>query len=322
MSKKLIAVAAAAALAITGLVAVPANSAGPNLTILPAADSVGGAVTGNGLTSTTAFEVAVPSRDVLRSTATVSNRSALALVVNTRSDNAAITVTSTGAVELLTSAQVAASTTNTTTGTQSLTLTANSSGVANFFAYTTSTSSGSITVVESGTTPASNTVWVKGTSGAENAYTLTAVVPTVAGMGSTVEFTATVRDMFGNAIENAHTITPQVLGGNSSITGNMVWNATTKVYEDSFIARTTAGTTALSIPLTVFADSVTALGARNVTSFTVVSIENLQASITALQAQIAALNAQLAATVTKAKYNKLVRKWNRANPNNKVKRVS
>jgi len=125
--------------------------------------------------------------------------------------------------------------------------------------------------------------------------------------------------MFGNAIENAHTITPQLLGGDGSITGTMTWNATKKIYEDSFVNRSTAGTVALSIPLAVSADTVTAFGAKSVSSFTVITATDLQAAITSLQSQVAALTAQLAATVTKAKYNKLARKWNRANPSNRVK---
>ena len=159
MSKKLIAVAAAAALALTALVA-PANAANSTLEVtVPAfteaqygdADAV--TVVGTGLTSTAAWEVAVPSQDVIRSTSTAA-RSALGLLVKTRSDNAAVAVTSTGSVKLLTAAQLAASTTTSATGTQSLSLTANDSGVATFFAYSTSTTAGSITVTEAGTTPA------------------------------------------------------------------------------------------------------------------------------------------------------------------------
>jgi hypothetical protein len=86
MSKKLIAVAAAAALALTGLVA-PANAAFATLDVSVATPDAGGGpsttVVGSGLTSTAAWEVAVPSQDVIRNTATAS-RSALALLVKTR----------------------------------------------------------------------------------------------------------------------------------------------------------------------------------------------------------------------------------------------
>jgi hypothetical protein len=298
MSKKLIAVAAAAALALTGLVAVPANSAGATLTLTPT-----GNASGDGLASTTAWVVAVPSQDVLRSTTTAS-RSVLDVAVATIENNASVTVSASGGVKLLTAAQLAASTTTTATGTTSLSLTANDSGAVTFYAYNTSTSAGSFTVqeVKAGAVVAANTKWLKGSTAAGNAYKLNAVVPTIGGLSSTVEFTATVVDMFGNAIENAHTITPALLGGDGTIAGNMTWNATKKIYEDSFVNRTTAGTIALSIPLTVSADTVTAFGAKNVSSFTVLTATDLQAAITSLQAQVAALTAD---------YNALVKKWNK-----------
>jgi hypothetical protein len=298
MSKKLIAVAAAAALALTGLVAVPANSAGANLTLLPSA-TVQATPAGTGLTSTTAWEVPVPSQDVLRLSTTVS-RSVIALEVNTRSNNAAIAVTSTGAVKLITAAQLAASTTTTATGTQTLSLTANDSGVATFYAYNTSTTAGSVTVVESGTTPASNTGWVKGTTDANNAYKVTASIPTIAGIGSLVEYTATVVDMFGNALTTP-VVDSQTLGGDATDPAGMTYNSVTKVYEDEFTNRTTAGQTAVLVSIAVSADKVTAFGSKVTSVFASINAADLQATVTSLTAQVAALTAD---------YNALAAKWN------------
>ena len=299
MSKKLIAVAAAAALALTGLVAVPANSASANLSIDDVSPTT---VSQTGLTSSTAFEVPVPSQDVLRATATTTSRSALALEITTRSDNAAVTVTSTGAVKLLTAAQLAASTTTTATGTQSLSLTANDSGKVTFYAYNTSTTAGSITAVESGTTPASNTVWVKGTTDANNAYKLAATAPSIAGVGATVDYTATVVDMFGNALTTA-SVKSQVLGGNATGADDpMTYDSTAKVYEGDFTNRTTAGQVALLVSIAVSADTVTAFGAKTTSVFFNINGQDLQAAVTALQAEVAAL---------KADYNKLANRWNK-----------
>jgi hypothetical protein len=299
MSKKIIAVAAAAALALAGLVA-PANAAQSSLTLLPTA-SVNGTVVGDGLLSTTAWTVAVPSQDVLR-VSTTASRSALSLEIKTRSDNAAVTVTSTGAVKLITAAQLAASTTTTATGTQSLSLTANDSGVATFYAYNTSTTAGSITVTEAGTTPAANTAWLKGSTDANNAYKLSATAPSIAGLGSKVEYTATVVDMFGNALTTP-VVNQQTLGGDA--TGGtataMTYSATKKVYEGSFTNRTTAGAAALLISMAISADSVTAFGAKTTSVFVNVNGADLQAAITALQAEVAKL---------KADYNALATKWN------------
>jgi hypothetical protein len=297
MSKKLIAVAAAAALALTALVA-PANAAGANLTVLPVAPNA--SLSTDGLTSTTAFVVAVPSQDVLRSTDTAS-RSVLALEVSTRSNNAAVAVTASGAVKLVTAAQLAASTTTSATGTSTLSLTSNDSGKVTFYAYNTSTTAGTVTVAESGTTPASNTVWVKGSTGAGNAYKLTAVAPTIGGLGSLVEYTATVVDMFGNAITTA-SVDANTLGGDATDPGAATYNAVTKVYEGEFTNRTTAGTTALLVSIAVSADKVTAFGAKTTSVFVSINGQDLQAAITALQAEVAAL---------KADYNALAARWNK-----------
>jgi hypothetical protein len=306
MSKKLIAVAAAAALALTALVA-PANATNSALEIslqtTPPQDGTGVngvAVVGSGLTSTAAWEVAVPSQDVIRATNTAS-RSALALEIETRSNNAAVAVTSTGSVKLLTAAQLAAATTTSATGTQSLSLTTNDTGDVVFYAYNTSTSAGSITVVESGTTPASNTIWVKGTTNAANAYKLAVTAPTTAGIGSTVEFTATVVDMFGNAVTTAD-VQGDTLGGDATVPGTVGYNSVSKVYEGDFTSRTTAGQVALLVKMDVSAAAVKAFGAKTTSVFVNINAADLQAVVTALQAEVAAL---------KADYNKLAARWNK-----------
>jgi hypothetical protein len=69
------------------------------------------------------------------------------------------------------------------------------------------------------------------------------------------------------------------------------------------------------------ADLTPAFPAAKSVAFSSASAGSLADQVKALTAQVAALQASLQASVTKAKYNKLVRKWNRANPTNKVKRV-
>jgi hypothetical protein len=226
---------------------------------------------------------------------------------------------------LLNATQLAASASTTATGTQSLSLSSNDSGKVTFYAYSTSTSAGSITVTEAGTTPASNTVWVLGTTDANNAYKLAAVAPTVGGIGSLIEYTATVVDMFGNVITTA-AVTSQTLGGDATGADSpMLYDTVAKVYEGDFTNRTTAGSVALLISMAISADTVTAFGAKNTSVFVTVSGADLQATVTSLQAQVASLQAQLAALqiikdrkVSKLKYNTLARKWNAAFPSNKV----
>jgi hypothetical protein len=229
-----------------------------------------------------------------------------------------VTVVSTGAVKLLTSAQLAASTTTTATGTQSLSLTSNDSGVATFFAYNTSTTAGSITVTEAGTTPAANTAWLIGTTNANNAYRIAFTTVSTAGLGSTIDYTGTVVDMFGNNLTTP-VLTANVLGGDVGTPSAPSYDTVDKRYEGKVTNRTTVGTVALSIGMAISADAVTAFGAKATSAFFTINGADLATANAALTAQVAALTAQLAATVTKAKYNKLARKWNRANPSNRVK---
>jgi len=314
MSKKLIAVASAAALALSALVAVPATAS--SLTV-----GVTGNTGGDGLASTTAWGIAVPSQDVLRSTDTAS-RSVVDLAVQTIEDSASVNVTSTGGVKLLTAAQLAASTTTTATGTQSLALSSNDSGAVTFYAYNTSTSAGSVTVqeVKAGAVIAANTKWIEGITAAANAYKINFTAPTIAGLGSKVEFSGTVVDMFGNVIDDA-TITPETLGGDATgvAMATTPYNTTKKVYEGSFTNRTTAGATALSIKINVSADSVTAFGTKQASQFFNINGQDLQAAITGLQGQVAALQAIVDRKVTKKRFNTLARKWNRAFPSQAVK---
>jgi uncharacterized small protein (DUF1192 family) len=106
--------------------------------------------------------------------------------------------------------------------------------------------------------------------------------------------------MFGNALTTP-VVDSQTLGGDATDPAGMTYSATTKVYEDEFTNRTTAGATALLISIAVSADSVKAFGTKVTSVFANVNATDLQAAITALQAEVAAL---------KADYNALAAKWN------------
>jgi hypothetical protein len=307
MSKKLIAVAAAAALALSAL--APANAAGASLTVAPTSTAgVQEVPAGTGLTSTTAYEVPVPSQDVLRVTGTT-NRTAIEFSVNTRSNGASITVASTGGVELLTTAQVGASGVTTATGVQSLTMTSDSNGLAKFVAYSTSTTAASIVVTESGSTPASNTIFVKGTTAKANGYTITTSVPSLAAVSALIEFDVVVKDMFGNAIESltGSEVDVTTLGGTLPVDG--AWSSTRKVYEGSVTNRSTAGSIGVQVALEAKATKVAAFGNPVQSLFFTVSAADLQAAVTALQAQVAALTADYNALAKK--FNTKVKKKNR-----------
>ena len=321
MSKKLIAVAAAAALALTGLVVMPtaATATGPFAVTVEGTTSTATA-SRDGSVATKALQVNVPSQDVIRLVAThntnaTGNSTAIKFNVTTPGATDAVTVTATGGVELLTTTQFDPENSPTTaTGTQSLTVAA-AAGVAAFYGYTTSTTAGTVVISAAGS---SKTYFVAGLSTA--AYKLELTGPATASLGSEFTISGKVKDMFGNDLTTALDITNGF--SNSPVGATAVTTATktkydtaTKTYSFVWTAPTTATGTAVQIALAPAARpaSVTAFGAPVVSQFFTVNAVDLTAQVTALTAQVAALQAQLDASrlkansVTKKRWNKLVR---------------
>jgi uncharacterized small protein (DUF1192 family) len=315
MSKKIIAVAAAAALALSALVATPASASWGGVTVEATA-------TGTGASSTTAHQIPVPSADVIRAATDTGNRSGAKIDVLTQTASATVTVTATGGVKLLSTTAYASATTNAATGTSTLTITSDAAKAAVFYVYSTSTTAASMTVSETGATPNSTTLWIQGVTSAINTYKMNFTVPATAALSGSIEYTGQVLDMFDNPITTG-TVTPTVLGADAAA-GTLTYDSVDKRWEGKATARSTAGTVALNIATTDKATKVSRFGDVVNTAFYTVSVENLATQITALTAQIAALQAQLeasrpmATSVTKKKYNTLARKWNAANPGNKV----
>jgi hypothetical protein len=176
---------------------------------------------------------------------------------------------------------------------------------ADVYAYTTTTETGTVVVTANNNT---TTYYVKGTAGP--AYNLTVVAPTVANLSAAVEITALVTDVFGNAVTNA-SISSTVIRGS---VGAFSYDATDKRYEATLTAPATAGTTVIANTIT--ATAVTGLAKPATEVVPIISGAHLPGQVVALQAQLAAL---AGATVTKVQYNKLAKRWNKANPNKKVK---
>jgi hypothetical protein len=333
MSKKLIAVASAAALALSALVAMPSAAAVGPFAVTVTGQETTNQVTRTGATSTNPLQIMVPSNDVIRSVATAADAvpagssTALRLAIVTPGATDAITITSTGGVKVLTDTQFADAATTSATGVQSLTVPA-ANGDAVIYVYTTSTTAGTVVISAAGS---SRTLHVQGISTvANNVYKLAFTASASAAIGGTIAVTGTVRDMFDNLLTpTAANLTVKTLGGN--LTGadvaptDFLVNATTKVVTFTVPSTTTATTLAVSIVAKTPADSVTAFPGRVVSQFATVSIQDQAAQVTALTAQVASLQAQLAALqiikdrkVSKLKYNRLARKWNAAFPSNKV----
>ena len=332
MSKKLIAVAAAAALALTGLVVMPTAATGA---VGPFAVVADGASTNqvirDGTTAAKSLQVNVPSANVLRNTTwSVDNASttstAIKLTITTPGATDAITVSTTGGVLVMTDTTFDAATAPTVaSGATSLSDVA-ANGDAVLYAITTSTAAGTVVVSSGGS---SKTIYVSGLS--DFAYTLAFSAPASAALGGKISVTGTAKDAFGN-----HLTTPLTHGSfdftqvgattPANTTDGFSQDATTNVYTIVWTAPATAQGVAVqaSLKTTTSPTAVTAFGTPVTTAFFTVNAQDLTAQVTALTAQVAALQAQMAdmrtkaRSVTKKKYNTLARKWNAANPGARV----
>jgi hypothetical protein len=299
MSKKLLAVVSAAALALTAFVAVPAMAVDGAYSV-----AVTTSISGTGADSTTnAILVNVPTGDVLRASATTADTTALTVTVATTTSTGAVSVSSTGGVKLVTTTQLADVLSTSATGTQTLSLPAAGYSLV-FHAYSTSTTGGTLTVSNGGN---STTLYVKGVSA--NGYKMTVSGPAFASTGVIYSFTAVVKDMFGNPTTGllaanfvatglgAFVASPTVTSSESS--------ATPGTYTVSIAGANTANTGAglLSVVLTtkIYAE-VEAFGDRVSTG--TISVNSADPSVT-----IAALTAQVAAIT--ADYNALATRWNK-----------
>jgi hypothetical protein len=290
LKKPLIAIASAVALAATMLVAGPAIASSATLTV------AGNAPATAGTSSATAVALPVPSEN------NVSSAVALRIALSGVTAGSNVTVTATNA-KIVTAVTSGSTTVKVDSGVSTATIPTGTGTTADIYVYTTTTETGTVVVTANNNT---TTYYVKGTAGP--AYNLAVIAPAVANLGAAVEITAIVTDVFGNAVTNA-SISSTVIRGTI---GAFSYDATDKRYEATLTAPTTAGTTVIANTIT--ASAVTGL-AKPVTEV----VSNI--SVADLAGQVAVLQAKVASMVTKKKYNKLVKKWNKANPTKKVKLV-
>ena len=337
MSKKLIAVASAAALALTALVAVPANaSAITSVTVVHGSTA---AATGDGGTSAQLIvsqtdsdsalsaATAATARNVIfgNSTDTATRTAARATVLTASA--ASLTITSTLGVKVSASTTDAAGTAlKVDAGTQTLTGTTSSANLNYvFYAWNTSTTAGAVTV-DTGTSKL--TFYVKGNL--YESYNITDVTfPASLYIGQTdAKVTFKLTDPYGNAISAAGAaITPTGFGATFAAA---TYSSTTKLWSSTLSAITQDN---VAINLAISPADLSSKGfAKPVkSSFKMISAGDLSGQVTTLTAQVTSLNAQIKAlsdqlaasrsvadSVTKKKYNTLARKWNAANPGAKV----
>jgi hypothetical protein len=327
MSKKLIAVAAAAALALTGLVATPASATtitnvkiNSNATI-----ATGGTTTEShsGTTSVSAVTYSATRTWDFQPTGTTT-RTVIRFDVTT-SAATTVTVSSTGAVKVSADVNDAAGTPlKVTDGSQSISIVTTASNlVATFYALNTSTVAGKVNIATPGSL---NTYNVKGVAGTP--YNLTEVkFPTsitsgeAEADGAVISFQVT--DAYGNKLDTANLaeVTTAALGASVSAE---TYSTVRKQYEAVVFGTATANV-AMSVSLTATDLSANGFAKPIKYVFSSVSGGDLATQVTTLTAQVAALVANLAALqiikdrkVSKLKYNRLARKWNAAFPSNKV----
>jgi hypothetical protein len=313
MSKKLIAVAAAAALALTGLVGAPASATVFGVTIVGqiAADQT----TNNGSSATKAIETNVPTADVLRlgTDASASTGTLLRFTVATPGATDAVTVTTTGGAKVITATQFADGV-KTVAGASSLTVPA-AANSAVFYAFTTSTTAATVVVSAAGS---SRTTFIKGVS--TWAYKINFTASSAPALGGTTNLVGTVKDAFGNDLTTALAFGDFEItstGGSATAdkaavaTGNFTYDSTTKTYTIKTAVRDSAGQQAINLNVVAAKQSVkaAAFGDPVMSQFFILNATDLATAVTALTAQVAALTAD---------YNALAAKWNKRVANKKA----
>jgi hypothetical protein len=298
MSKKLIAVAAAAALALTGLVATPASAASFTVDIDASTNVTGHANSDAAVAA--GDDNNTGTLDYRASDSTT--RNVVRFVVNHAASTTITVNTDTG--KLTESLLAADETTKLKNGAGSASLSKAVTGAAayTFYAYTNSTSAPAKVTIATPTT--TRTYWIKATVGA--AYNLTSVVfPTSVLSGETnsntnknvVSFQIT--DQFGNAVTSG--ATAALSGVGASFSGNATYDTTRKKWEAN-VYGTTQKNVSMQLDLTAADLSDNGFAAPVKYAFSSVSAGSLADQVTALTAQVSAL---------KADYNALAAKWNK-----------
>ena len=315
MSKKLIAVAAAAALALTGLVAIPAGATtitqvvvthggtAAGNTVEPAGNST--TLTSSQVDSDAAFTIASDNTDrkvYFGSPTDAVTRNAVRAVVTTGAA-ASLSISSTGGVKVaasLTSAGAAiahdggSTSLSGTTVTGALTYT--------FYAWTTSTTAGSVTI-DSGSSKI--VFYVKAKVGP--AYNLVDVTyPASLYTGQTdAKVTWKLTDQWGNPVTTGTGITPTGFGADFAAA---TYSATTKLWS-SAISGIDESNVAINVAMSPNDLSANGFAKPVKSSFKMISAGDLADQVTSLTAQVASLTASVNAL--KADYNALAAKWNK-----------
>jgi hypothetical protein len=306
MSKKLIAVATAAALALAGLAGIAPATALPLASTGSSYLDVAGETSGDG-TSVAPYVEAVPD------TGTVLSADLLTFTVSSTSKRKAATVTSTSGIKLLDAPGDSTNKYTAASGSSSLSLTTTDAGTLVFYGFPTTTTTGIVTLTIDGDV---TQAYIKGSAGA--AYAISSVTaPTSVAPDGKGTFVAVLVDAFGNTVTTG-SLTVSVVGGGTSTfadeAGNanaIAYSSTSKRHAGVLTAGATAGSIAVQATLagTATDAQIAAFGTPVRLYFTTLATASLTAQITTLTASVASLKADYNALATK--YNKLVVKSKR-----------
>jgi hypothetical protein len=304
MSKKLIAVASVAALALSALVGIAPASAAISISNTSAGGGAG--------TAADPFHPPVPAENIIAAADSV----AVAISANTGST---IRITTTGPVKIV-DAETSTSNLYTTASGVASWVKVSTAATTTVYAYSTSTTvAGTYTVaVTEGTTVTTNTYHLKSDNAAADLYniTVTGGASTLAANGDTT-YTVTGTDMFGNAVEVDYSarIESETFG---DVTAVEAWNATPENVTYKLTAGATGGAMAFSIKASQTITAVAGLPDPKLSYFTTLNYAGAGDQVAALTAQLAESRSK-AKSVTKKRFNTLARKWNAAFPSQAVK---
>ena len=293
MSKKLIAVASAAALALSALVGIAPASAAISVSYdIDGGDNSATTYSSSSAATSGSATIDVPANNALEYTATSGRNSLMKVTVTSVTAGTVVSAVATGAkiVDEPTDDDNDYTSAN---GSTTFTKTATTTSV-DFYVFATSTANASIAVSKSGNT---EVVWFKANAGP--AYKLSVTLPSVVGTTAPTSNNvfASIVDVFGNNVSSGSGITEAATSG-ATLTA-LTWDSTDKRYEAK-LHNATAGPFAVTASITDPAD-VDGLGAEVISFFGTVNSVDAAAQVVTLTAQVAAL---------KADYNALAKKWN------------
>jgi hypothetical protein len=175
-----------------------------------------------------------------------------------------------------------------------------------FFVYTTSSSHGSINLTYSGLTSTYHLIGKPGP-----AYNLSLSSPNVMDTKSAAVISASVHDIFGNALVNSSDFNAAehleliVIGGSAS---SFSFSPASKTYQANLTPK--SGQTSLTFSIAIDATAVAGLEEPKSAFSKSILIRDIEPTIAALESQLAQLKA--AEKLARRSHNQLARKWNKA----------